>query len=753
MLIAISLGSLSGVTVLHFFSVWPPTLASWSSLLSMTLVSLFILWKTENVFYKKVAMFFIAFSLGWGWAYYQVSQKLLDKPILKMGTPLLLSGKVSGIVRSHKNGCQFDLQPVSNSRWKVRLSMQNNRTSFPVLYDGDLISVIAILSIPWGNANPGGMDFQKQAFIDNIAAMGKVKKITEYSSIKEGSLARWRQQLSEKIAKKIGNKPLMGVIQAMTIGVRHTITPEEWEVFQATGTSHVVAISGLHIGLIAALFSKLTGFFVRRRYYLTNSAPVSVYEAFAAMLCAFLYSAAAGFSIPTQRAWIMIMVAMLAQIFRKRILSWQTLAIAWLVVGIYDPFSPLQMGFWLSFSCVAVLIIGRSHYIQPQRWRRWFMPQWIVFIGLIPLSALFFGQTSMTSLIANFIFLPVVSFVIVPFSLLGTFVFSQGLLIAHETLSLFWPILRYLAQLEKNIVYLSSPSIIVMVLSILGGLVLLLPPGFPARQLGWFGLLPLLFPRVVPLSEGDFRLTVLDVGQGLGAVIETRDHIVVYDTGPTKMVIRSFLKTRKRGEKNKIVISHTDLDHRGGLEGVIALLKGEIITSEPHRLSQPAKLCQSGERWTWNGVDFHFIHPEGEFKKRNNLSCVLKVSSQGKSVLLTGDSEALAEKAMILQFAEDLKSDVLIVPHHGSLTSSSVEFVSAVLPRYAIFPVGKDNHYGFPREKIVKRYEEIGAKMFLTWQTGALIFEFKKGQPLAPPIYWRETFTHYWNQNKTDFSE
>lgn len=744
MLMAISLGSLSGVTVLHFFSVWPPTLFFWFSLFSMTL---FILWKTEQIFYKKIAVFFVALSVGWGWAYYQVLRKCADKPILKMGEPILLSGKVSGVVRSYQNSVQFDLQPFLHSNWKVRLSCSGTQVG-SVLYDGDVISVITTLLIPWGNANPGGMDFQKQAFIENIAALGKVKRMTEYHPKKRGSLARWRQQWSEKIAKKIGNKALMGVIQAMALGVRHTITPEEWAIFQATGTSHVVAISGLHIGLVAILFAKLAGVFVRRQYYLTSLAPASVYEALAAMSGAFLYSAAAGFSIPTQRAWIMIMVAMLARIFRKRILSWQTLAMAWLVIGIYDPFSPLQMGFWLSFGCVAVLIMGRSHYIQPQRWRRWLLPQWIVFIGLIPLSALFFGQISLVSMIANFIFLPIVSFVIVPFSLLGTFVFPQGLFIAHEALNLCWPVLQYLAQLENNVIYLSSPSIIAMVLSIGGGLILLLPNGFPARRLGWFGLLPLFFPRIAPLSEGDFRLTVLDVGQGLAAVIETRDHTLVYDTGPSKKVITSFLKTIKKNKKNKIVISHTDLDHRGGLEGVMTLLKSEIMTSEPERLSQEARACLSGEQWTWNGVDFHFIHPEGEFKKRNNLSCVLKVSSQGKSVLLTGDIEALAERAMIAQFAEDLKSDVLLVPHHGSLTSSSAEFIRAVLPHYAIFPVGKNNRYGFPREKILQRYQELGAKTLLAWQTGAIIFEFKQKEPLTPPICWRDTFNHYWNQKQ-----
>lgn len=746
MLIAISLGSLAGVTVLHFFSAWPPPLVFGTSLFSMTLFSLLVLWKIEYPPYQKIAVCCIAFSVGWGWAYYQVNQKLFNRPVYEVGTPVLLSGKVSGVVRFHHHRCQFDLQPIEDALWKVRLSV--NLKALPALHDGDLISVIATLSIPWGNANPGGMDFQKQAFIENIAVMGKVKEIVDYHPTKKRSLARWRQHLSEKIFKKIGDQPLVGVIQAMTLGVRHRITPQEWAVFQVTGTSHVVAISGLHVGLVAALFAKLTGLWVRRYIVLTNWAPVTVYEAVAAMISAFFYSAAAGFSIPTQRAWIMIMVAMLAQIFRKRIFSWETLAIAWLVIGICDPFAPLQMGFWLSFGCVAALMLGRSHYTQPERWKQWFLPQWVVFIGLIPFSALFFGQISIVSLLANFIFLPVVSFIIVPFSLLGTFVFSQGLWIAHQALSACWPVLQYLAQLENNVVYLQKPSFIAILLATGGVILLLLPHGFPARHLGWFGLLPLLFPRIAPLSDGDFRLTVLDVGQGLGVVIQTKDHIVVYDTGPSQQVIYSFLKTLKRTEQNKIVISHTDLDHRGGIAGVLALLKGEIMTSEPHRLDQWASVCHSGAHWKWNGVDFRFIHPVGEFTKRNNLSCVLKVSTEKKSVLLTGDIEALAEKMMIEQFPGELKSDVLLVPHHGSLTSSSLEFIKAVSPSYAIFPVGKENRYGFPREKIVERYRATGAKMLLTWQTGAIIFEFKGEGPLTPPICWRDTFNHYWNDQQ-----
>lgn len=736
MLYAVSLGTLFGVSLLHFFTAWPPTTPIFIAIFCLTLISVVILW-------KQIAIFVLAACVGWGWAYYQVLQKFSDKPQLEMQSPISLTGEVSGMVLSHSSHWQFDLKLSKKSPWKIRLSSSK---ALPRLREGDIVRLTAVLSEPWGMANPGGFDTQKQAWIENLLALGKIKKIEAMIPSDQCRLTKWRQRLSEKIEKDLKNQPLTGVIQAMTVGVRHRISREEWQVFQATGTSHVVAISGLHIGLAAAFFSKLIGWVVRRSYYLTCLAPVRSYESFAAILGAIFYSSAAGFAISTQRACIMIIVGMGARLCRKRIFSWQTLSISWLIIGFFDPFAPLQMGFWLSFGCVGALILGRTHYLSSSFWRRGIMPQWVVFIGLIPLSVLFFQQLPLISPIANFIFLPVVSFIIVPFSLLGTFGLPGGLWIAREALSLCWPILEYFSSLPDNVLTFHLPSTMTIAFSSTAIIFLLLPRGLPGRFLGWFGIFPLIWSKPHSIEEGIFRFTLLDVGQGLAAVIETKDHTLVYDTGSSKQIIYSFLKQLKKPLIDTIVISHTDLDHRGGLEGVLRFKWNEIYTSEPERLNTFSTACISQAKWTWNGVHFQFLNPVGEFKKRNNRSCVLKVSSQGQSVLLTGDIEALAERAMVEQFYDRLKSDIMVVPHHGSLTSSSQAFIEKVSPHYALFPVGKNNRYRFPKEAILRRYESKGIKTSLVWETGAIIFELGHPNPLTPPIYWRDTFNHYWNQ-------
>lgn len=744
MLLIVSLGSLLGVTTLHYFSVWPPshfTLFLFTGLAALSVVTL----------YRKNMVFLLSFCIGWGWAYSQVSVQLHSLLGVECRLGRHLEGEVVGITQHRAERLQFDMRIKGCKDWKARLYWNKPES---VLQAGDEISVEVKLKKPWGMANPGGFDLEKQMFIERIAATGQVIALKSIIPTHKTTLSKLRQSISENISAKLGGKPLVGVIQAMTVGIRSGISVEEWRVFQATGTSHVVAISGLHVGLVAIVFTNIIGFCVRRNYRLTSILPAQGYAAIAGMSGAILYSAAAGFSIPTQRACIMVMVVMIAKLKRRPIVSWQTLAYAWLAIAVMDPFAPLQMGFWLSFGCVTALILGRSHYQNVDCVRRWLLPQCVVFFGLMPLGALFFHQIPIFSPLANLIFIPIVSFIIVPFSLLGVLGIPFCLVIAHTALALSWPVLKWLAMHESSIWYLPEVSLVALGLSFLGTLLLLMPRGFPARHLGWVALLSMFFVEGRCLPEGSFYFTLLDVGQGLAAVIQTKQHTLLYDAGPVYSenqdaggrVIRPFLNVSRIDHLDKIIISHSDLDHRGGLNSLHTFSHTDIVTSEPERLPLLASRCVVGEQWEWDGVHFEFLNPILNHKKRNNISCVLKVSTKGKSLLLTGDIEALAER-VILEHAEDrLKSDVLLVPHHGSLTSSSEAFIQAVAPTYALFAVGKDNRYQFPRLEILRRYDALGVKSLLAWQTGAILFQFGPGDELTPPIQWRDTFHHYWNQ-------
>lgn len=744
MLLIVSLGSLLGVTTLHYFSVWPPSLFTLFLLTGLAALSVITL-------YRKRMVFLLSFCIGWGWAYSQVSRQMHDIHATECRLNRLIEGEVVGITLQRGDRLQFDLRVKGCKDWKVRLYWAKPAIAFQA---GDRISIEAKLKKNWGMANPGGFDLEKQMFIERIAATGQVTALKSYTPIHKSTLSKLRQTISENISTKLGDKRLVGVIQAMTVGIRSEISAEEWRVFQATGTSHVVAISGLHVGLVAIVFSNIISFCVRRSYRLTSIFPAQCYAAIAGMIGAIIYSAAAGFSIPTQRACIMVIVAMIAKLKRRPILSWQTLAYAWLAMAVMDPFAPLQMGFWLSYGCVAALILGRSHYQNVDCVRRWLLPQCVVFIGLMPLGALFFHQIPIFSPLANLFFIPIVSFIIVPLSLLGVLGIPFCLVIAHTALELSWPVLKWLAMHESSIWYLPEVSLGALGLSLLGTLLLLMPRGFPARHLGWFGLLSMLFVEGRRLPEGAFHFALLDVGQGLAAVIQTTHHTLLYDAGPVYSenqdaggrVIRPFLNVSGIQRLDKIIISHSDIDHRGGLNSLHTFPHTEIVTSEPDRLRLLASKCLAGEQWVWDGVHFEFLNPILNHKKRNNISCVLKVSTKGKSLLLTGDIEVLAERAILAHAEDRLKSDVLLVPHHGSLTSSSEAFIQAVAPTYALFPVGKDNRYQFPRLEILRRYDALGVKSLLAWQTGAILFQFGPGDELTPPIQWRDTFHHYWNQ-------
>lgn len=754
MIFAVSLGSLIGVTLLHFYSAWPPSFLIKLLFSIVAFLSLILYFVSKLSLYRNAIIFLLSVCIGWGWAYYQVFQRIAQKQIIEVLSQGVISGTVIGITQHTDSRVQFDLQTNPKSIWKIRLYWQSPSA---VLHDGDKISVEAKLKRPWGVANPGGFDQEKQLFIDNIAATGQVVRLVEYLPCERLSVSYLRQKINERITHILGDGSLVGVIQAITVGIRSDISMDEWRVFQATGTSHVVAISGLHIGLVAVLCANIMSFCVRRSYFLTSLLPAQCYGAIFGAIGATIYSAAAGFSIPTQRACIMVIVAMFACLRRQPILSWQTLAFAWIAIGLYDPFTPLQMGFWLSFGCVVALIMGQSHYQSETPLRRWIMPQCVVFIALMPLGVLFFHQIPLLSPVANMFFLPIISFIIVPFSLLGAIGLPFCLEIAYKALTLSWPILNKLATTSFSVLQLPHVSFIAIVLGCLGVIVLMLPRGTPARRLGWCSLLPILFIHTETLPTGSFKFTLLDVGQGLASVIQTKHHTLIYDTGPTygeqsdagQRIIVPFLKTLRIKRLDKIIISHSDLDHRGGLNTLYQYPHDEIITSEPHRLKQLATKCLPGQEWEWDGVHFIFINPIVEHKKRNNVSCVLKVTANGKSVLLTGDIEQYAEGEIIKQFEDLLKSDVLLVPHHGSLTSSSQGFIDAVSPQYALFPVGKNNRYQFPRLEILQRYQASGIKSLLAWQTGAIIFYFGGEDDLTPPILWRDTFNHYWNPLST----
>jgi competence protein ComEC len=368
---------------------------------------------------------------------------------------------------------------------------------------------------------------------------------------------------------------------------------------------------------------------------------------------------------------------------------------------------------------------------------------------------LWFQQVSVLSVIANLIAVPWVGFVVVPCVLIGTILLipapiaGEGLLqLGYGALQLLWPLLEWIASRDANLWYLPSPMFWPTIASLIGIVILLMPRGLPARWIGCLWLLPLLFPATTQLEDNDFRFTLLDVGQGLAAVVETREHTLIYDTGARfserfdtgNMVLVPFLRQYGIRQIDTLIISHGDNDHIGGSVALFNQFSVKrLLTSVPDLFEHQGKeMCRDGQYWRWNGVEFRILHPDpGDNFTGNNRSCVLKVSSMGLSVLFSGDIEAPAEHRIIDAYREKLRATVLVAPHHGSRTSSTLEFIDAVVPDLVLCSAGYRNRFGFPKEDIIGRYRARGARIMTTAQEGAIRFE-KRGSGHTVVSYRQE---------------
>jgi competence protein ComEC len=364
--------------------------------------------------------------------------------------------------------------------------------------------------------------------------------------------------------------------------------------------------------------------------------------------------------------------------------------------------------------------------------------------------------------IANLVAIPLFEFVIVPLALagalLGALWLPAGSVLlgaAAKVLVWLWPLLEWAAALPHAYVPVPEPSLWVLVLALAGVALLLAPRGIPARWLGAVMIAPLaLAPQPRP-APGGFNLTLLDVGQGLAAVVRTHAHTLIFDTGPSfasgsdtgALVVVPYLHSRGIVHPDLLIVSHGDDDHAGGVRSVLKAFPQLPVVTSAHRRFPAAAACVAGKHWQWDGVYFRMLNPavaEGDGSD-NNRSCVLKIDAAGGSALLTGDIEAVAERRLVEHDARLLRSDILIAPHHGSATSSTAEFIQAVAPRYVLFPVGYRNRWHFPRPAVAARYRAAGAKLFGTAACGAITFHVAVAVAFAGA--WRTDHRHFWTRD------
>ena len=680
-----------------------------------------------------------------------IDEKYLNQPIESRG--FIVSLPSESDIKSI-----FVYQVIEPFSTKVRLSWYGDDR--PNINAGDEWSLTIKLKHNNGLMNQGGFDYEKWLFANRITATGYVrdsKSNIALSSSNNALIHQLRQSIRSDLSPNLQGLSYAGVLNALVLGDRSLIEEDHWLLFQQTNTTHLSVISGLHIGLISTLLFLIGSFIWRLSRRLTLIIPAQVFGSILGIIGAFNYAIVAGFSIPTQRAFIMASVAFLSIVFRVQYSVWTLYGFALLLVLFFNPLSVFEVGFWLSFYAVGVILYGVSLFNSRSSLLKLIYLQLVICVAMLPITFWFFQSSSSLSGLANLIAIPTFSFVVTPISLLGAlfglsnmgtisqFCFS----IADNALSLLAIFLQQISDLSFNQLHFSPANFLDLAILIIGVCLLVLPRGLKLRRAS------LLLIAIPILSSADHIksrtavIDVLDVGQGLSVVVRTKNHILIYDTGALSpsgfnmgdAALIPFLISNKIDDIDTIVISHGDNDHIGGLQAIVDHFSIDtILSSVPEEARSSAKSCHSGQSWLWDGVQFDIISPEIDtYLKGNNASCVLKITANYSSILLTGDIEKKAEKILVNSSADVLDADVMLIPHHGSKTSSTEAFIKAISPEIAISSAGYKNPYKHPATIIVERYIDNGVKVLETSCTGQLSFtlgeqliisEYRKDQRL-----------------------
>jgi competence protein ComEC len=637
------------------------------------------------------------------------------------------------------------------------------------------------LQRPHGNANPYGFDYEVWQLEQGVRATGYVRPEGDKNRrlgafvLSIGNLVeRCRAVLRDRILRALPGKPYAGVIVALVVGDQRAIDQSDWVVFNRTGISHLISISGLHITMIAGLFAMLASSLWRRSFFTRAQLPLLLPAQKVAALTgagvALLYVLLAGFGIPAQRTLYMLAVVA-AALWSGRIASVSHVLCAALgVVVLFDPWAVLWPGFWLSFGAVATILFataGRTGTARAGWWNALKLgahTQYVVTLGLVPLTMLLFAQVSLVSPIANAVAIPLVSFVVTPLALAGAMLPApvSNLLLgaAHFLVEALATFLAWLGAGPLAVWSGPAPKPWVFCLALAGTLWMLAPRGWPQRWAGALAWLPLLTGLPSAPRHGQIAVTAFDVGQGMALLIETGGHRLLYDAGPQyspdsnggNRVIGPYLKARGIDRLDGMIITHSDADHAGGALAVMQAVKvGWVASSLPatHPIVAAAAVhsrCVAGQRWLWDGVQFEMLQPtaasyERRLTKANARGCTLHISAGGHSMLLAADIGAGQEAELVLDAADKLRADVLLAPHHGSGTSSTQAFLQAVGPKLGVFQVGYRNRYHHPKPEVFERYREMGIGRLRTDDGGAVLLHFGAQ---VEAVSYRSEHARYW---------
>ncbi len=685
-------------------------------------------------------------------------------------------GEIIALVSQNSDWVSMDFRLLSHDStemWpkKIRLSWRKA----PELEIGEIWALTIRPKPITSVLNQGGYNQQKMLLSRHIVSKGAVtsgQRLEASDSPRNAILQRLKPVL-----QTFNNGDL---ILALLLGDRSLIDSERWHSLRVTGAGHLIAISGLHLSVVAAWV--FTSVFTLLCYM---SLPLGrrnlVLAALISAIACCFYAYLAGFSLPTQRALIMLLLLILLTMSDRYSSPWERLLFALFIVLVIDPVSCLSAGFWLSFSALSIILLtlqSQPLSIEDQggqtRWHKlvkklalFWAIQWRLSLGLGLLQALFFGGLTVYGILFNFLFVPWFSLVVIPAAILAFTVWGLCWAVGVDASSLFylvdltlWPAdqaLKAFAHLPWAWVP-TSEAMMLGIAFLLPGLWLMVKLEAPKWKLMTsMLLLPFvlnIFFKFYPLSEDRWQVHLLDVGQGLSVVIEKDQHGLVYDTGAkygntfsyAERVVVPFIQAREITQIDYLVLSHSDNDHAGGTSVILSAFPEVKVISD---MKEYADINCRFKTLFWQGLTIEVLAPR-EIEEGNNGSCVIKVSDKNHQVLLTGDIEKEAEQALS-HFGSALNSEVLVVPHHGSRTSSTLDFIQQVSPELVLFPSGFNNRYGFPKPDVLKRYIDHGSEYRISGREGQVSVIFNRDK--RDIRTYRHNLAPFWYNRLFEFGQ
>ncbi|MBM6445672.1 MULTISPECIES: DNA internalization-related competence protein ComEC/Rec2 [Pseudomonas] len=669
------------------------------------------------------------FLFGLSWACLQAQWALDDRlPSRLDGETRWVEGRVVGLPQHTEAVVRFELADARSRHGTVPPLMRLAWYGGPPVKSGERWRVAVKLKRPAGLLNPHAFDYDAWLLAQRIGATGTVKD-GELLSEARGA---WRDGIRQRL-QAVDAQGRTGVLTALVLGDGGGLSRQDWQVLQDTGTVHLLVISGQHIGLLAGVVYLLIAGLARYGLW-PNRLPWLPWACGLAFAAALGYGLLAGFEVPVRRACLMIGLVLLWRLRFRHLGAWWPLLLALNGVLLLDPLASLQPGFWLSFAAVAVLIFTFSGRLGPWRWwQTWTRAQWLIAIGLGPLLLVLGLPISLSGPLVNLLAVPWISLMVLPPALLGTLLLpvpyvGEGLLWLAG--GLIDGLFRGLASVAGQVPAWVPAAIPLWVwgLGAVGAFLLLLPRGVPLRPLGWPLLLLLIFPPRPEIPEGVADIWQLDVGQGLAILVRTRHHTLLYDAGPRfgdndlgeRVVLPALRKLGVDGI-DLMLISHAHADHAGGARAVAqGLPVKHVLGGEPAELPSEwqAAGCESGRRWTWDGVNFE-LWQWAHARESNPKSCVLQIEASGERMLLTGDIDMAAERAL-LESPLAIPTDWLQSPHHGSRSSSSMALLDRLLPSAVLISRGQGNSFGHPHPTVLARYQKYGMAIYDSADQGAI---------------------------------